>query len=147
MFGNMAATASQPLDGPALCAGCGHLPGVRGLALIALAMQVSVPMAVLFFWLVYFNMGVVGLAPCHVAEPGDTIRQRSSVLSIDSLAAYVGTTVASIALGWIAQQTSINSAWIIAGLLVGSSMLFYLRINRQQQRIVHVDTASVLETD
>ena len=147
MFGNMAATAISRWTGQRYALVAAIFQGVRGLALIALAMQVSVPMAVLFFWLVYFNMGIVGSPHATLLNREIPSEQRSSVLSIDSLAAYVGTTVASIVLGWIAQQTSINNAWIIAGLLVGGSMLFYLRINRQQQRVVHVDSAPVLETD
>jgi DHA1 family quinolone resistance protein-like MFS transporter len=147
MIGNLAATPVSRWTGQRYALVAAIFQGLRGLALILLAVQVSVPLAVLFFWLVYFNMGVVGSPHATLLNREIPSEQRSSVLSIDSLAAYLGTTVASIALGWVAQQTSINSAWIIAGLLVGGSTIFYLRINRQQQGITHVEIAPVLKAD
>lgn len=147
MFGNMAATVVSRWTGQRYALVAAIFQGLRGLALLVLAVQVSVPLAVIFFWLVYFNMGVVGSPHATLMNREIPAAQRSSMLSIDSLAGYVGMAVASITLGWVAQQTSINSAWIIASLFVGGSMFFYLRIDRQQPRVGHVESTPVYELD
>ena len=146
MFGNLAATPVSRWTGQRYALVAAVFQGLRGLALLLLAVQVSVPLAAICFWLVYFNMGVVGSPHGTLMNREIPSEQRSSVLSIDSLVAYVGMAIASSTLGWVAEQSSINVAWIIAGLLVSGSTLFYLRIDRQQ-RVAHDQSTPVYETD
>ena len=148
MFGNLAATPVSRWTGQRYalvaavsCRGCSRAcPTPAGRA------GLLVPPAVICFWLVYFNMGVVGSPHGTLMNREIPSEQRSSVLSIDSLVAYVGMAIASFTLGWVAEQSSINVAWIIAGLLVSGSTLFYLRIDRQQ-RVAHDQSTPVYEAD
>ena len=108
--------------------------GLQGLFLIVLAVQTAVPLFIVIFWLVYLNMGVLG-------SPHDTLinkeipsERRSAMLSVQSLANYVGGVIGAIGLGYLAEQTSVSSAWIVAGLLLVVSLLLYVQIDRRQRK-------------
>ncbi|MGB7873712.1 MAG: MFS transporter, partial [Anaerolineales bacterium] len=55
--------------------------------------------------------------------------QRSSMLSIESLASYLGGAVGGILLGYIAKQLSISTAWVISGGALVLSLFLYLKID------------------
>jgi MFS family permease len=60
--------------------------------------------------------------------------QRSSMLSIESLASYLGGAIGGVFLGYIAEQLSISAAWIIAGGALVLSLFMYLNIEFLQQK-------------
>jgi len=107
--------------------------GLQGLFLIVLAMQTAVPLFILLFWLVYLNMGVIG-------SPHDTLmneeipsERRSAMLSVQSLSSYVGGAVGAIGLGFLAEQTSVSTSWIVAGSILMVSLLLYLQVDARQR--------------
>jgi len=108
--------------------------GLQGVCLAALAMQTAVPGFALLFWLVYFNMGALDSPHRTLLNAAIPAARRSAMLSVESLAGYLGGMIGSIGLGYVAQQWSIGVTWIVAaaGLLV--SLLLYVRLDRRQRR-------------
>jgi DHA1 family quinolone resistance protein-like MFS transporter len=102
--------------------------GLRGVILILLALQSNLPIAVLLFWLVYLNMGAVNSPHSTLLNEQIPSEQRSSMLSIESLASYLGSAVGGIFLGYIAKQFSISTAWLISGGALVLSLFLYLKI-------------------
>ncbi len=103
--------------------------GMRGIILIGLALQSNLPLAVLLFWLVYLNMGAVNSPHSALLNEQIPPEQRSSMLSIESLASYLGGAVGGILLGYIAKQLSISTAWVISGGALVLSLFLYLKID------------------
>ena len=60
--------------------------------------------------------------------------KRSSMLSVQSLANYVGGGVGSIALGYISDSFSISTAWMIAAGLLALSLPLYLLVDARRAR-------------
>lgn len=87
-----------------------------------------------FFWLVYL-MGGVGLSP-HATLLNAEIpaARRSAMLSVQSLAAYLGSFVGGTGLGYIAENISIPAAWLIAGALTVVSLTAYLLLDARRDR-------------
>ena len=89
-------------------------------AVLALAFTKLVPAAVGLFWLAYLAMGSGGspiAALFNGAVPGN---RRSVMLSVRSLAGFAGAFLGSAILGWVAEVSSIQAAWTVAG---GSAIL------------------------
>jgi MFS family permease len=105
---------------------------LQGAFVLALALQFSAIPAVAFFWLIYLAGGV-GLSP-HLTLVNREIpaAHRSSMLSVQSLASYVGSFLGGSALGYVADHFSIPAAWLIAGALTVLSLGFYLALDRQR---------------
>ena len=108
--------------------------GLQGLFLILLAVQTAVPLFILLFWLVYLNMGVLG-------SPHDTLmnheipsERRSAMLSVQSLSSYLGGVIGAIGLGYLAENTGVSAAWIVAGSILMVSLFLYLRVDVRQRR-------------
>jgi len=124
--------------------------GLRGIILIGLALQSNLPIAVLLFWLVYLNMGIVNSPHSTLLNEQIPSKQRSSVLSIESLASYLGSAIGGILLGYIAEQLSISTAWIISGGALVLSLFMYLKIEvlQRKEREIELDgkEGPVLET-
>lgn len=107
--------------------------GLKGVCIIILALQSNLPIAVMFFWMIYLNMGVISSPHSTLLNEQIPSEQRSSMLSIASLASYVGGAVGGIFLGYIAEKQSINTAWIIAGGISMLSLSLYLKVDGIQQ--------------
>lgn len=133
MVGNLLATPLSRLFKKRYGLVCAVFQGVRGLVLIGLALQASVPMAVLLFWLVYLNMGVVNSPHAALLNEQIPAEHRSSMLSIESLASYVGSFIGSVGLGFVAERASIGAGWIIAGVLLVVSLILYLQVDAKQR--------------
>ena len=105
--------------------------GVGGLGLVALALQTRALPAVLLFWFVYLARGVAG-SPVetllHRNVPG---RARAALLSVASLATYVGFFVGSALLGQLAERGSVGAAWGLAGIVLTVSVAVYGGLERQ----------------
>ena len=87
-----------------------------------------------FFWLAYL-MGGVGLSP-HATLLNAEIpaERRSAMLSVQSLAAYLGSFIGGAGLGAVAEHASIPAAWLIAGALTVVSLLPYLLLDTRRNR-------------
>jgi MFS family permease len=141
MLGNMLVTPVSNAMGKRYGLVAAIFHSLRGVILISLAVQTNIPLAVVLFWLVYLNMGAVN--PLHSTLLNDQIpsEKRSSMLSIESLASYLGGAVGGIFLGYIAERLSISAAWIISGAGLVLSSLLYLKIEvlAQKERKVESD--------
>ena len=107
---------------------------LQGAAILALAAAGSLVPAAGFFWLAYL-MGGVGLSP-HAALLNAEIpaERRSAMLSVQSLAAYLGSFIGGAGLGAVAERASIPAAWLIAGALTVVSLIPYLLLDARRNR-------------
>ena len=112
--------------------------GLQGLFLIVLALQTAVPLFILLFWLVYLSMGVMDSPQSTLINEEIPSERRSAMLSVQSLANYVGSALGAIGLGYLAEHTSVSVAWIVAGSILVVSLFLYLQVDvrqRNQKRI------------
>ena len=121
---------------------------VRGVFLLLLALQASTIPAMLFFWLTYLNMGILASPVNTLMNNEIPADRRSSMLSLVSLTAYVGSFIGSVALGFIAELTSIGLAWAISGVVLSLSAFLFFRVDRllTQRTAVHEYEGTLLET-
>jgi predicted MFS family arabinose efflux permease len=133
MVGNVLATPLSRLFKQRYALVAALVRGLQGLLMVGLAWQTAVPGFVIFFWLMYLNLGVLNSPHNTLLNAAIPAARRSAMLSVESLASYVGSMVGSIVLGLLAQQASIGAAWIVAGVALMVSLLLYLRIDAQQQ--------------
>jgi len=106
----------------------------QGTSLLALAMAGALLPAAGFFWLVYL-MGGVGLSPHATLLNAEIPAEgRSAMLSVQSLAAYLGSFLGGAALGYVAEHVAISAAWAIAGVLTVVSLLPYLILDARRDR-------------
>lgn len=103
---------------------------LRGVFLILLVFQTSVYTAVLWFWLIYFGMGGANSPVAVILNSEISAEKRSSMLSIQSMVGYLGFFSGSVVLGFIAEQFSIETAWIVGGCVLLVSFIPYLQIDR-----------------
>ncbi|HUM71975.1 MAG TPA: MFS transporter [Chloroflexota bacterium] len=133
MAGNMAATPLTRWLRQRYALVAALAQGLFGLSLLVLAGQTAVPLAALFFWLTYFNMGLINSPHATLINREIPAARRSAMLSVQSLAGYAGAMLGSILLGYLAEQQSISAAWMVAGLVVVVSSGLYILIDRRQQ--------------
>ena len=150
MLGNMIVTPVSKALGRRYGLVAAIFHGLRGIVLIGLALQSNLPIAVLLFWLVYLNMGAVNSPHSTLLNEQIPSEQRSSMLSIESLASYLGSALGGVLLGYIAEQFSISTAWMIAGGALVLSLFMYLKIEflQHKEREIELDGKErpVLET-
>ncbi len=137
--GNLAAPRISKLLGGRPGHVCAIFHGLRGALLVGLAMQGHVVPAALLFWLVYLGQGAVVSTHALLLNEEIPTHRRSSMLSIESLVSYFGGFLGNAGLGFIAQRTSIATAWILAGGVLLVSWVLYLRVDavreeRQRER-------------
>ena len=102
--------------------------GGQSVGLFLLASQGAIIPASIGFWFFYLSMGVLNSPHETLVNEEIPSARRSAMLSIQSLSSYIGGFLGSILLGWIAQQRSISSAWILASVLSMVSLLLYGRV-------------------
>jgi MFS family permease len=104
----------------------------QGVSILALAAAGALVPAAGFFWLAYM-MGGVGLSP-HTTLLNAEIpaERRSAMLSVQSLASYLGSFLGGAALGYVAEHASITIAWLIAGALTVVSLIPYLILDARR---------------
>ncbi len=105
---------------------------LKGAALLALALSGALLPAAGFFWLVYLAGGL-GLSP-HATLLNEEIpaARRSAMLSVQSLAAYLGGFLGGAGLGYVADHASISLAWLLGGALTVVSLLPYLILDARR---------------
>lgn len=119
--------------------------GGWGIAILLLALQAVPVSAVLIFWLAYVSMGVVNSPHSTLLNGQIPSEQRSAMLSIGSLATYVGSMIGGAGLGFVAEHLSISTAWIMAGVVVVASLGFYWGVDVRQSRQHPYPERSVLD--
>jgi MFS family permease len=107
---------------------------LQGASILALVAAGALVPAAGFFWLAYL-MGGVGLSP-HATLLNAEIpaERRSAMLSVQSLAAYLGSFIGGAGLGAVAEHVSIPAAWFIAGALTVVSLVPYLLLDARRNR-------------
>ncbi len=122
--------------------------GLQGICLILLALQTAVSLFALFFWLVYLNMGVLDSPHATLVNNEIPSERRSAMLSVQSFASYIGSMVGSVSLGYLAQQSSVRSAWIVAAIILMVSLFLYLKVDMIQTNQARRNDAesSIFET-
>jgi predicted MFS family arabinose efflux permease len=133
MGGNMVATPLSRWLNKRYGVVCALFQGLWGIAIMLLAWQTRIPFAVFFFWLAYMSTGVIN-SPHNTLLNGEIpSKQRSAMLSIASLAGYLGAVVGGVGLGYVADHISISAAWIIGGLGLVVSLGLYLAVDARQR--------------
>jgi predicted MFS family arabinose efflux permease len=107
---------------------------LQGASLLALAGAGGIVPAAGFFWLTYLMSGV-GISP-HATLLNAEIpaERRSAMLSVQSMAAYLGSFIGGAGLGAVAEHASIPAAWLIAGGLTVVSLVPYLLLDARRNR-------------
>jgi len=113
---------------------CAVFQGTWGAAIILLALQTNAPSAVALFWLAYLNMGVINSPHQTLLNREIPARHRSSMLSIASLATYMGAMIGGVGLGYVAENASIGAAWIVGGMVLVVSLSLYLGVDMRQTK-------------
>jgi predicted MFS family arabinose efflux permease len=107
--------------------------GLQGVLLMVLAGQTAVAPAIILYWLVFMGMSVVSSPHAALINNEIPSERRSSMLSVQSLATYAGAILGSVALGYVAENSSIRMAWTVAGSVLLVSLLLYLRIYTEKR--------------
>ncbi|CAN5786450.1 MFS transporter [soil metagenome] len=102
---------------------------LQGGFLILLALQGLPVAAGAFFWLVYFSRGVINSPHATLFNAEVPAARRSSMLSIQSLVFSAGAVVGSAGLGFVAERSSIGTAWTVAGSALLVSVVCYVVIS------------------
>jgi len=123
--------------------------GAQGFFLILLALQSSAGAAMALFWLFYVGMSITNSPHATLVNEQIPSARRSSMLSVQSLASYVGAFAGSAELGYLAQQTSISAAWVVAGMTAMVSLLLYIAVDRRQSAVERINAheAQTFETN
>ncbi|MDX1417998.1 MAG: MFS transporter [Candidatus Promineifilaceae bacterium] len=116
--------------------------GGQGMAFILLATQPTIIPAAFGFWLFYLNMGILNSPHETLVNAEIPAARRSAMLSIQSLASYIGGFLGSVLLGYIAQQRSISSTWIVAAAISMVSLLLYVRTEKLLKRREQINEQS-----
>ncbi len=147
MVGNMLSTPLSKLMKKRYGLVAALFQAVRGIVLILLAMQTAVLPAALLFWGVYLTMGIVNSPHETLVNREIPAGRRSTMLSVQSLAAYTGGILGSMILGLIAQQFSIGGAWIVTGSILMVSCMLYWQVDKRTRTVsYHEQENTILET-
>jgi MFS family permease len=120
--------------------------GLQGAILIALALQGVVGPSVALFWMLYMSMGVINSPQATLMNDEIPSERRSSMLSVQSLAAYTGSIGGSVILGYLAKNNSISAAWIVAGIVMLVSLVLYLQVDARRtrkQEVIHEQETAI----
>jgi MFS family permease len=106
--------------------------GVQSLALMAMALSRQIIPAGGGFWLFYLSSGTMNSPHETLVNQEIPPARRSSMLSLQSLAFYIGSFGGSVLIGFIADRRSIGDAWLLAALLSALSLGFYVYVSREK---------------
>ncbi|NBC94844.1 MAG: MFS transporter [Deinococcus-Thermus bacterium] len=114
-----------------LVAAFAHL--AAGAAIVLLATRTAMPGATAAFFAAYLFNAVSDSPVSTVLNAEVPSRQRSSTLSVVSLAGYLGAGAGSIGFGALAQAAGIPAVWAVAGTLLALSCLLLLAVDRRRR--------------
>jgi MFS family permease len=105
------------------------MAGIRlasGLIFIIFALQAKLFGFALFYVLLYFVASVGDSPHAAIYNAQAPSEVRATLLSLQSLVMQLGAMTGSLVLGFVAQATSISTAWIVGGAVVAASCLCYV---------------------
>lgn len=126
VLGNLVATPLTRLLGGRYALVAGLFQLLQGAAFLLLAAQGGVMTATALFWLTYVARSAWSSPHAALFNRQVPSERRSVMLSVQSLASFGGAFVGSVALGALAEATSIPLAWSVSGALVLLAALLYL---------------------
>jgi len=126
VLGNLVATPLTRLLGGRYALVAGLFQLLQGAAFLLLAAQGGVVAATALFWLTYVARSAWSSPHAALFNGRVPSERRSVMLSVQSLASFGGAFVGSVALGALAEGTSIPLAWSVSGALVLLATLLYL---------------------
>lgn len=134
LVGNLAATRLSRLFDRryALAAATGTL--VAAGSLLLLALQAAPLPAALMFLLYYGGLGLGGSPAATLLHGEIPAERRSTMLSVASLAGYLGAAAASLLFGLLAERSGIGTVWLLAAVLLLAGSGSYLAIDHRQRR-------------
>lgn len=141
MLGNLVATPLTRLVGKRYALVAGLFQLLQGGTFLLLAAQGGVIAATALFWLTYVTRSAWSSPHAALFNRQVPGSHRSVMLSVQSLVGFGGAFVGSVALGPLAEATSISVAFTVAGALVALGALLYaplLRTRIQQPRVLPV---------
>ena len=146
MAGNLLAVPVGRLLGRRYGLACAVFQCAWGVGILVLARQSHLPAAIGCYWFAY--LGMAGTNSPHSALLNGELppAQRSSMLSISSLAGYAGSLLGGMGLGYVAENFSIGGAWGVGGLLLVLSVGLYLQVDRHETRARSRDLARATDT-
>lgn len=105
------------------------------LAIPIIISSVSDIFAIALVSFLFYEIGRGGLDPVHKSYlnkyiPSD---QRATVLSFDSMMGKFGAALGLVILGWIGKNYSIQTSWLISGLLLFLLIPIYLRTRKHEK--------------
>ena len=134
MVGNLLSTPLSKLFKRRYALVAALFQGIQGGVLLLLALQSTAGLATAFFWLVYFSRGTMNSPHAALFNAEVSVSRRSSMLSVQSLANYVGGGLGSVALGYLSSRFSISIAWLLAAGLLVLSLPLYLLVDARRAR-------------
>jgi len=113
---------------------CALMQLLWGSGMVILASQSVLLPGIAFYWIVRFAISAHD-SP-HMALLNNEIpsEQRSAMLSISSMVAYLGVILGSLLMGLLAEIYGITTVWAIDGILLVGAVLFYGRIEKVLQQ-------------
>lgn len=126
MLGNLVATPLTRLLGKRYALVAGLFQLLQGGMFLLLALQGGAVAATGLFWLTYVTRSAWSSPHATLFNQQVPGSHRSVMLSVQSLVGFGGAFIGSIALGPLAEATSISTAWLVSGGLVAVGALFYL---------------------
>jgi MFS family permease len=125
----------------------GLAAGLQSMTLLVMALAQQVVGFAIGFWGYYLGNGLNSSPHETLVNVEMPAERRSAMLSVQSLASYVGGLAGSILLGAISEFRSVAVAWVLAAIISMVSLLLYARVARQQPRVerTHDESISVLD--
>jgi MFS family permease len=125
----------------------GLASALQSVALLAMAGLHQVIGFAAGFWGYYLGNGLNSSPHETLVNHEIPAARRSAMLSVQSLASYVGGLAGSVLLGALAEYRTVSVAWGLAAIVSMVSLLLYARVSRKQARAerTHDETAPILD--
>jgi MFS family permease len=107
---------------------------VQSIGLLAMALLQPIIGFASGFWAFYLGNGLNSSPHETLVNQEIPAERRSAMLSLQSLASYIGGFLGSILLGAVAEVFTISAAWILAAVVSMVSLVLYARVTQQQPR-------------
>ena len=134
VLGNLLATRLARLMGKRHALVAAIFQVAQGLAFMLLALSGRFLLAAAVFWLTYLTRSGWNSPHAALFHRDVPTHRRSVMLSAQSLAGFAGAFVGSVALGALADASSIDAAWLVAGAVLLLSAVPYLRLDGLDRR-------------
>lgn len=107
-----------------------------GTVLVIMAISTTQVGFAIAYWTFFLINGVKESPHATIYNEAIPSEKRSTMLSFESFVMQIGGLAGSICLGYLANNFSIEYAWMFSGALITSSSLIYILVRKQRQLIV-----------